>query len=78
MRSSDCGLPRRRNCVPDHAAGVLLADPSDRVGVAEALRRVLCDAKFRDEMRQRSLVADQKYFSWDTIAEQFLRALSGE
>jgi glycosyltransferase involved in cell wall biosynthesis len=75
-----CGLPivgyrGEETAFPITEAGVLLADPGDRVGIAEALKRILCDAKFRDEMRQRSLVADQKYFSWDAIAEQFLLAL---
>ena len=66
----------KHDVIPD----VLLAEPGDLVGIAEALRR-LCDAKLRDEMRQRSLAADQKYFSWDAITEQclrVLRALSGK
>ena len=75
-----CGLPivgyrGEEAAFPITEAGVFLADPGDRAGIAEALKRVLCDAKFRDEMRQRSLVADQKYFSWDAITEQFLLAL---
>lgn len=75
-----CGLPivgyrGEETAFPITEAGVLLADPGDRVGIAEALKRILCDTKFRDEMRQRSLAADQKYFSWDAIAEQFLLAL---
>ena len=78
-----CGLPvvgyrGEETAFPITEAGVLLADPGDRVAIAEALKRVLCDAKFRDETRQRSLVAEQKYFSWDAIAEQFLRVLSVE
>jgi len=82
-----CGLPivghraeeklRSRLPRPVFSWLTLLADPGDLVGIAEALRRVLCDAKFRDEMRRRSLAADQKYLSWDAITEQFLRALSG-
>jgi len=77
-----CGFPivgyrGEETAFPITEAGVLLADPGDLVGIAEALRRVLCDAKLRDEMRQRSLAAGQKYFSWDAITEQFLRALSG-
>ncbi|HEV2315078.1 MAG TPA: glycosyltransferase [Candidatus Acidoferrales bacterium] len=76
-----CGLPvvgyrGEETAFPITEAGVLLADPGDRVGVAEALKRVLCDAKFRDEMHQRSLLAEQKYFSWDAIAEQFLLLLT--
>jgi glycosyltransferase involved in cell wall biosynthesis len=78
-----CGLPivgyrGEETAFPTTEAGVLLVDPGDRVGIAEALRRVLCDSKFRDEMRQRSLAAGEKYFSWDAITEQFLRALSVE
>ncbi len=78
-----CGLPivgyrGEETAFPITEAGVLLAEPGDRVGIAEALKRVLCDAKFREEMRQRSLAADQKYFSWDAITEQFLLALSVE
>lgn len=78
-----CGLPivgyrGEETALPITEAGVLLAEPGDRVGIAEALKRVLCDAKFREEMRQRSLAADQKYFSWDAIAEQFLCALPVE
>jgi glycosyltransferase involved in cell wall biosynthesis len=75
-----CGLPivgyrGEETAFPITEAGVLLADPGNREGIAEALKRILCDAKFRDEMRKRSLAADQKYFSWDAIAEQFLLVL---
>jgi len=75
-----CGLPivgyrGGETAFPITDAGILLVDPGDRVGIAEALTRVLCDAKFRDEMRQRSLAAGQRDFSWDAIAEQFLLAL---
>jgi len=81
-----CGPPivgyrGEETAFPITEAGVLLADPDDLVGIAEALRRVLCGAKLCDEMRHRRLAADQKYFSWDAITEQclrVLRALSGE
>jgi glycosyltransferase involved in cell wall biosynthesis len=76
-----CGLPivgyrGPETAFPITEAGVLLVDRGDRDALAEALGRVLADQTLHDELRQRSLAAEQKYFSWDAIAEQFARALA--
>lgn len=71
------GYRGEETAFPITEAGVLLLTPATAWAL-QALKRVLCDAKFRDEMHQHSLAADQKYFSWDAMAEQFLRVQSGE
>lgn len=76
-----CGLPvvgyrGRETAPPLTDAGVLLAENNDREALAQALTRVLTDGPLHQELRQRSLEATAKHFSWDAIAEQFARALT--
>lgn len=78
-----CGLPivgyrGEETAFPITEAGVLLAENGNRDGMADALCRVLSDEKLREELRQRSVAAEKKYFSWDAIATQFLRVLAGQ
>ncbi len=76
-----CGLPivgyrGQETGFPVTEAGVLLVPRNDREALADALARVLGDEPLRRELRQRSLAAAQKYFSWDAIAAQFIGALA--
>lgn len=76
-----CGLPivgyrGKETAFPTTEAGVLLVESGDRDGVADALCRVLSDDKLHEELCQRSLAAERKYFSWDVIAAQFVKVLS--
>jgi glycosyltransferase involved in cell wall biosynthesis len=57
-------------------AGVLLAPEGDRDALADALGRVLADDTLRAELRRRSLAAREKHFSWDRIAQDYLRVLN--
>jgi glycosyltransferase involved in cell wall biosynthesis len=56
-------------------AGVLLVRYRDAAALGEALARLLIEPAFAEELRRRSTVAYKKYFSWDGISEEFLRAM---
>jgi hypothetical protein len=76
-----CGLPvvaykGRETTSPMTEAGVLLAPEGDRDALADALGRVLADDTLRAELRRRSLAAREKHFSWDRIAQDYLRVLN--
>jgi glycosyltransferase involved in cell wall biosynthesis len=76
-----CGLPVvsyawRETGPPVTDAGVVLVPSGDREALAEELTRVLADDSFREQLRQRSLLAREKHFSWDAIATQFRSTLS--
>jgi glycosyltransferase involved in cell wall biosynthesis len=78
-----CGLPVvsyawRETGPPVTDAGVVLVPSGDREALAEGLTRVLADDLFREQLRQRSLQAREKHFSWDAIAAQFRSALSDQ
>jgi glycosyltransferase involved in cell wall biosynthesis len=72
-----CGLPVvayacAETAPPITEAGVLLAPQGNVPAVAEALKRVLTDASFRMELRERSARANERYFSWRAIAGRFV------
>ncbi len=76
-----CGVPivgyrGAETGFPITEAGVKLVDLRDREGLVQALAQVLTDEEVYLELRQRNVVAAQKYFCWDAIASQFMRALS--
>jgi glycosyltransferase involved in cell wall biosynthesis len=76
-----CGLPVVAFSGPETgppitSAGVLLAPSGDGEALAAALSRVLSDAALRNDLRQRSAIATQNFFSWPAIARRFLDALS--
>jgi glycosyltransferase involved in cell wall biosynthesis len=78
-----CGLPiigyrGAETGFPITEAGVVLVEPRNREGLAQGLAEVLTDEKSYRDLRQRSVVAAQKYFSWDAIASQFVCAMSSE
>ncbi len=76
-----CGLPilgyaGAAEGTPLMEAGLQLAPFRDRQALAEALARVVSDSALREELHQRSLAAQRKYFSWDAIAERYTSACS--
>jgi glycosyltransferase involved in cell wall biosynthesis len=60
---------------PVTEAGVVVAPYGDYERLSQALVCVLGDEHLQHELRQRSQVAYQKYFSWDSIAAQYLKIL---
>jgi glycosyltransferase involved in cell wall biosynthesis len=75
-----CGLPivgysGSQTGPPITEAGVMLVPYRDREALAEALSRVLSDEQLWQQLHERSIQAYQRYFSWDVIAEQFVKAL---
>lgn len=56
-------------------AGVVLVPVGDIAGLTAAVIRILSDDSFRKELHVRSEAASRKYFSWDAISDQLLRAI---
>jgi len=54
---------------------VVLIDPGEQFG--PALARVLGDPIYRESLAERSRKAQQSYFSWQAIAQQYVCALQG-
>jgi glycosyltransferase involved in cell wall biosynthesis len=73
-----CGLPivgySGASHEPIQEAGVELVAYRDREALAEALVRVLTDDVLRSELRRKSVVAQQRHFSWDSIAGRYASA----
>lgn len=72
-----CGLPivgyaGETNGTPLDNAGLVLVPYRDGKAAGAALSRVLQDADFHRELREKSLRAQQKYFSWTLIASAFV------
>jgi glycosyltransferase involved in cell wall biosynthesis len=59
-------------------AGVALVPEGDVKALAAAVSRVLSDDLFGEELRRRSRVASQEFFSWDAISQQLLQALRND
>jgi glycosyltransferase involved in cell wall biosynthesis len=55
-------------------AGLVLVPWRDRKALADALVRVLADHSLELELRQRSRLAQERYFSWSSIARQYVEA----
>jgi glycosyltransferase involved in cell wall biosynthesis len=80
-----CGLPvialqGRETAAPVTEAGVILLpgnlnETALQVQLGEALVRVLSETVFRLQLVQRSRVAHEKYFSWQTIAARYAEFL---
>ena len=76
-----CGLPivgyRGPETVsPITEAGLELVPHGQPRALGEALSRVLSDNHLWQQLRDRSLRAHAKYFSWETIAERYSTELS--
>lgn len=70
-----CGLPivafaGDETASPITEAGIVFAKPA-RGGLGEALLRVLGDAPYRRHLAERSLHAQEMYFSWKAIANRY-------
>lgn len=77
LEAMACGTPvlaSNRSSIPEIVgqAGVLV-DPFDEEAVAAALGRLLVDADWREELRERGL-ARASEFSWERTARETLRA----
>jgi glycosyltransferase involved in cell wall biosynthesis len=75
-----CGLPivgyeGAYTAHPVLDAGVMLVPYRDQAALGAALADVLSDASLRQKLRERSVEAYQRYFSWGVIAERFEAAL---
>jgi glycosyltransferase involved in cell wall biosynthesis len=75
-----CGLPvvgysGLQTGPPLTEAGVMLAPQGNQKELAAALICVLKDEQLWQHLHQRSLRAQEKYFSWDAIADQFVKIL---
>jgi glycosyltransferase involved in cell wall biosynthesis len=76
LASIACGLPIVGYAGPETGfpvteAGVELVPEGDREALADALGRVLSDECLRQNLCQRSLQAQERYFSWEKIAERY-------
>jgi glycosyltransferase involved in cell wall biosynthesis len=58
-------------------AGIEWSPWRDRDALARGMIRVLSDPQRWAELHARNVEAQRKYFSWERIAEQYLRALPG-
>ncbi|HKW88723.1 MAG TPA: glycosyltransferase [Candidatus Acidoferrales bacterium] len=71
-----CGLPivsygDATASYPLSEAGIMLARPGDREGLAHALERVLTDDSMWNSLHLLSLSAYKKFFAWEEIARRF-------
>src|SRR5439155_27314716 len=78
-----CGLPLVAYSGPHTAhpiteAGVIQVPEGNREELGKALVRVLTDEPLWQDLHQRNLRAQQEYFAWPVIAEQYLKVLSHE
>lgn len=78
-----CGLPiigyaGAAEGTPLAEAGLQLVPYGDKQALGAALVRVLSDESLSQELRQRSMQAQQKYFSWDAIAKKLMESLNAK
>jgi glycosyltransferase involved in cell wall biosynthesis len=76
-----CGLPilgygTAAEAFPISEAGIRLVPYRDSEALGRNLAQVLGDAHLREQLRNASRAAHQKFFSWDVIADQMIQALS--
>jgi len=81
MAGIACGLPIVCYSGPETdwpvtEAGILAVPAGDRQALAGALGNVLSDEVLRADLSNRSRSAQQKYFSWQAITEQFRESLA--
>jgi glycosyltransferase involved in cell wall biosynthesis len=77
-----CGLPvvayeGWETAGPIKEAGVELVSGDGESGPGQALVRVLRDEAYRKKLQERSKRAQNEFFSWEAIAEAYVRALRG-
>jgi len=74
-----CGMPivgyAGKAREPIHEAGIEMVPYRNREALAAALVRVLSDDALRAELRRKSREAQRRLFSWDSIAQAYVRTL---
>ena len=83
MAGIACGLPivgyaGAAEGTPLAEAGVELVPYGDTDALGAALVRIFADTNLQRTLRNKSMCAQRKYFSWDTIAATFVRSLDAE
>ncbi len=83
MAGIACGVPivgygGAAETTPLGEAGIEFVPYRDREALGGALTKILEDSDFRVSLRERSLLAQQKYFSWDAIAASLCASLGLE
>jgi glycosyltransferase involved in cell wall biosynthesis len=83
MAGIACGVPilgyaGGAEGTPLAEAGIEFVPYRDREALGAALCRVLTDPDLQKRLRERSLYAQQKFFSWDVIAASFSNLLDRE
>ena len=76
-----CGLPivaygTRNKAFPISEAGVRLVPYRDSEALTANLVQVLSDTLLREQLRAANRAAQEKFFSWDAIADQMIQALN--
>jgi glycosyltransferase involved in cell wall biosynthesis len=80
MAGIACGVPiigyaGAAEATPLAEAGIEFVPYRDRGALAGALSKILEDSDLRTSLRERSLLAQRKYFSWDAIAASLCASL---
>jgi glycosyltransferase involved in cell wall biosynthesis len=75
-----CGLPilgygTKEACFPISEAGIRLVRYRDAEALGENLTQVLSDEALRESLSTASRAAQEKFFSWDSIADRMIEAL---
>jgi glycosyltransferase involved in cell wall biosynthesis len=75
-----CGLPilgygSREEAYPISEAGIRLVPYRDSEALGTNLAQVLSNGQLREQLIEANRAAQEKFFSWDSIADQMLRAL---
>ncbi len=76
-----CGLPivgygTTEGSFPISEAGVRLVPYGDSQGLATNLAQVLSDGRLREQLSAANRAAQEKFFSWDAIADRMIEALN--
>jgi len=76
-----CGLPTVGYGDPGgdpaiDSCGILLAPWRDRNALSDSLVRLLTDASVWHELHERNILAQGRDFSWDVVADRFLKSLA--
>jgi spore coat protein SA len=76
------GLPvvaSRTGGIPEQLAygGGILVAPNDPEVLAGALEKLVTDARYREELSQRALIAFKKHFFWSGVREQYEQVVQG-
>jgi len=76
-----CGIPvlgysGEMENTPLVDAGIVAVPAHDLDALSRELIRILSDGRLRDELRERNVAVQEKYFSWEAISKAYVQALS--